>query len=151
MPAKSPDPVSASLGAAVARFREARGWRQADLAEALSAKVGRPIDPTLITRLELGRRNTPAGDIAALADIFGVPVSAFFSSDDPFFGEGFTRWEMRENLRAYRDALERAAREYGEARHAFEHQLDGEPVEDAADIAERGEREGWNRREDFGG
>jgi transcriptional regulator with XRE-family HTH domain len=150
MPAKQPDEATRALGDAVAYLRKAKGWQQADLARALGAELGRTIDPTLITRLEAGRRQTPSGDLAALAAVLGVPVGSLIYSDDPFYDNGFTEWQfkaMHDNARA---SLRDAARQYGEtsaAVSAFASDA-GWELESAADIAAEAEAEGWNAEVD---
>lgn len=63
--------VNPSIGARVAALRKAR-FSQAELAQQLSEKLGKAIDPTTITRLEGGKRPITATEIVALAEIFGI-------------------------------------------------------------------------------
>ena len=144
MPAKRPDSQTTALGLTVARLRSERGWQQSDLARELGIALQRPIDPTLITRLEKGRRVTSTGELTALASVLGVPPAALLSDADPFYDDGYDEWRMRSHMRAARDALERAAREYGATRFAFESIISDDRPEDASAIADRAETDGWN-------
>ena len=54
-------------------------WTTRALAEALSER-GHPISHTTIGRLRRGETDPRQGDVEALADVLGVPVSYFFSA-----------------------------------------------------------------------
>jgi transcriptional regulator with XRE-family HTH domain len=150
MPAKRPDENTIAMGKTIARLRDEKRWTQGDLASRLTpllrGRVGdKPVDQTLITRWEAGRRDTSALDLAALAKVFGLPVEILLLGTDPLWEPPlwaeWNAWESRARLDAARERLEQAAREYGEVRAAFD---PDELEDDAATIAARLETEGWN-------
>lgn len=153
MPAKRADENSIALGKMIRTLRERKGWSQAEVAAKLTPLLRSnddPIDQTLITRWETGRRGTSATDLGALSDVFGIPIDVLLRGTDPLWEpEGWAEWaawEARARLDAARDRLERAARDYGEVRAAFENQ--DQPEDSAAMIAEQFELEGWNAEVD---
>jgi transcriptional regulator with XRE-family HTH domain len=65
------------FGVQVRDLRRARGWTQDDLAERLTA-AGFPIHQTTVAKMEGGTRPTNVGEIAALAELFDVPIGTLF-------------------------------------------------------------------------
>lgn len=63
--------VNPTIGARVTELRKNK-FSQVELAELLSEKLGKTIDPTTITRLEGGKRPISAVELVALAEIFGI-------------------------------------------------------------------------------
>lgn len=63
------------------RFRTERRLSTRQLA-ALLAEVGRPLQPTAITKIESGDRRVDVGDLAALAEVFGVSMLTLLLPDD---------------------------------------------------------------------
>jgi transcriptional regulator with XRE-family HTH domain len=63
--------ANSAVGARVAELRKGR-FSQTELAQELSEKLGKSVDPTTITRLEGGKRPITANEIVALAEIFGI-------------------------------------------------------------------------------
>lgn len=72
-------PANAALGTRVAAARRARRWSQRDLAVAFGAALSRPIDPTMITRLEQGKRAVLAHELPALAHVLDVRLDSLLS------------------------------------------------------------------------
>lgn len=64
--------VRLMVGRRVADGRNVAGMSQAQLAAKLANWLGKPVDPSTITRLELGRRPISVEEIVALALILGV-------------------------------------------------------------------------------
>ncbi|MGN8245275.1 helix-turn-helix domain-containing protein [Cellulomonas soli] len=71
MATTTPDPVDASVGAWVRRFREGRGLTQRQLAERL-ADSGWEIATTGITKIEKGSRSLRVSEVARIAAALGV-------------------------------------------------------------------------------
>ena len=69
------DTANAAIGRKVAALRTDAGLLQAQLADRLSEKLGKKIDPTTITRLERGQRPVTVVELLALGDIFAVPAT----------------------------------------------------------------------------
>ncbi|MCX4095347.1 helix-turn-helix domain-containing protein [Nocardia sp. alder85J] len=67
--------VNRLIGERVADLRKGR-FSQSELAQLLSEKLGKAIDPTTVTRLEGGKRPVAATELVALAEIFGVSPAA---------------------------------------------------------------------------
>jgi transcriptional regulator with XRE-family HTH domain len=145
MPAKQSDPITLALGEKVQKLRKLRKWSQTDLADEMAKQLDRPVDQTLVTRLEKGRRNTSLDDLAALSRIFGVPMVALDARVDPFndHDADFYVSEARAALQAARVALEEAAQIYGAAAAQVVNCGDDEP-EDAQTIVVPPQTEGWN-------
>ena len=62
-----------SIGADIRALRRSRGWTLSDLAERLDRSVG------WLSQVERGQSEPALADIRALAGLFGLPVSFFFS------------------------------------------------------------------------
>lgn len=73
--------VNAVIGSQVATLRKRRGMSQAELAVEFGRAIGKTIDPTLITRLEAGRRPVSVVDALALCEIFDVAMDSLLESD----------------------------------------------------------------------
>lgn len=69
------DTANAAIGRKVAALRTDSGLLQAQLAERLTEKLGKRVDPTTITRLERGQRPVTVVELLALGDIFAVPAT----------------------------------------------------------------------------
>lgn len=74
-PAVQYGPTAANVAANVARLRKARGWSIYNLAGAME-KVGRPITPSAIAKLEKQQRQVSVDDLTALAAVLRVNPSA---------------------------------------------------------------------------
>jgi transcriptional regulator with XRE-family HTH domain len=70
-----PGPVGIRLGLHVSMLRVARGWTQADLANAV-AEYGRPMHTETVGRIERGTRKVDVDDLHALAYAFRMTASA---------------------------------------------------------------------------
>ena len=68
-------------GQRVRELRQERGWSQTDLARRLGA-YGFDLTQTTVAKLERGARPIRLNEVAALADIFGVPVSDLVGGDE---------------------------------------------------------------------
>lgn len=63
----------------VQRLREERsriGLSQAEFAERLSARIGVPVYPSTVTRIEKGERAVKLDEAVAMADVLGLPITA---------------------------------------------------------------------------
>lgn len=63
----------------VQRLREERsrlGLSQAEFADRLSARMGAPVYPSTITRIEKGERGVKLDEAVAMADVLGLPIAA---------------------------------------------------------------------------
>ena len=93
------------VGQQIRRFREAKGWNQAELA------VYAGIGPSGISQIETGKRNPSAATLQKIADALGVGVADFFPkaeaaevplwSDEPPRRGAFNFKEARESLEGY--------------------------------------------------
>ena len=77
--------MAKALGTRVRMLRVQRGWTQADLLARLSG-VDRPISQPTLGRLEAGARDTGVSDLAALARVFDLSLTAFLAPLDPTMG-----------------------------------------------------------------
>ncbi|MDN3023815.1 helix-turn-helix transcriptional regulator [Streptomyces sp. S.PB5] len=77
-------PTGKTVAVNLARLRDRRGLTTRQLSGALE-RVGRPIPPSGITRMEKGERVVTADDLAALAAVLGVSPSALLVplADEP--------------------------------------------------------------------
>ncbi|WP_430378436.1 helix-turn-helix domain-containing protein [Streptomyces sp. B1-3] len=64
-------PVGERVAAQVARIRARKGWDQKQLSDRLAA-VGRPMSPSVISKIEQGDRRVDADDLVALARALNV-------------------------------------------------------------------------------
>lgn len=69
------------FGEQVKQFRQANGWTQGELARRMTV-VGYTMHQTTVAKVENATRPTNVGEVAALAAIFAVPVSALFGESD---------------------------------------------------------------------
>lgn len=63
----------------IQRLREERarlGLSQAEFADRLSARIGAPVYPSAITRIEKGERAVKLDEAVAIADVLGLPITA---------------------------------------------------------------------------
>ena len=72
-PFHTPHPIDLHVGEALRKAREARGWRQVDLAERLRVTFQQ------IQKYESGETRLSASTLAAAARALGLPVEAFFT------------------------------------------------------------------------
>jgi len=77
-------PTAVNVATNIRRIRKARGLSTYKLADRLT-KVGRPIAPSAISKVERCERQVTVDDLAALAVIFNVSPSALLlpPTDDP--------------------------------------------------------------------
>lgn len=68
--------VAASFGHLIRESRTARAWTQADLATRLGEALGQDVKPLTITRIELGKRPVPLGEVVALASLLHLSLDA---------------------------------------------------------------------------
>jgi transcriptional regulator with XRE-family HTH domain len=73
--------LPALLGQRIRVVRQHSGMTQAELAEALSARLGEPISRSTLGNYETGRRPMPAELLLLIADICGTPLQAFALND----------------------------------------------------------------------
>lgn len=90
------------VGKAVARLR--KGMSQAELARRLAKQLGKPnVDPTTITRIERGKRAITVDELAAFAQIFGVPESDLLEDSELAARLAKLNVEYRDLLDYYRE------------------------------------------------
>ena len=70
-----------NIGRTVAGAREMLGWDQGDLAAAV-AEQGTLMSARTLGRIERGEREPRAGELAAIADVLGVPISWFYTGPE---------------------------------------------------------------------
>jgi len=147
MPAKRPDSETIALGRVVRELRRARGWSQAELAEAISAKTRPPwtVDQVMVARIERGARVTPPRDRQAIADTLGVDVAVLSVDGDPFAYSEMDAWRDRATLDAASDGLRRAAEAFAECCAAFGEGDDKSIERQARKIVRDAVVTGWNR------
>lgn len=79
-----PADINILVGQRVRNLRTARGWSQIQMAERLSARLGKSFDPTMVSRLENGTRPillTEAVALTELLDRTGVGATSDLTSD----------------------------------------------------------------------
>lgn len=64
----------ATFGGVVRKSREVRGWTQAELANRVSATLGRVVSPLTVTRTEAGARPVPLDEVAAFAAVLDLSI-----------------------------------------------------------------------------
>ncbi len=74
--------VAVTFGLRIKQLREARGWRQDELAQRLGSALGKKIDPTTITRLEGGKRPVPLEEAVILAEMFGTDLNQLTAAEE---------------------------------------------------------------------
>lgn len=102
--------------------REARGWTQSQLAEALVER-GIVINQTAISRIEKGDREVRLAEARALAAIFNTTVDALSGSPEKF--SSVIEWNrLTGNLKDSERDLRSAAFRYEQARLALRNYLE---------------------------
>ncbi|MCX4780112.1 helix-turn-helix domain-containing protein [Streptomyces sp. NBC_01264] len=76
-----PGPTSKRVAANVLKWRKARQMQQKDLSAALG-EIGRPMLPTVISKIERGERRVDADDLVSLAVALSVSPSALLLPTD---------------------------------------------------------------------
>lgn len=61
-----------TIGKALKKLREAKGWDQPTLANAVG------IESRELDEMEVGGKRVPAGELFRLASVLGVPLATFF-------------------------------------------------------------------------
>lgn len=79
----SPHDLPALLGQRIRVVRQRSGLTQAELAQALSARLGAPLSRSTLGNYETGRRPMPAELLLLIADICGVPLDDFALGGSP--------------------------------------------------------------------
>lgn len=79
----TPDQANELLGKRVRQARQALGLSQGELAERLTAKLGRSVTVSTMSRLEKGDRPTTIADLYALAESLEVRVDRLLPSNEP--------------------------------------------------------------------
>ena len=70
------------IGHNIAGARVTLGWEQAELAEAVNNQTDVLMSRRTLGRIERGEREARASEIAAFAEVLGVPVSWFYEGPD---------------------------------------------------------------------
>lgn len=78
-----PKQAELRLGQNVRDLRKVKGWSQAQLAVYLRS-YGIEMHQSTVAKLELAMRPTAAGEIAALATIFGIGIERLFAEPDRY-------------------------------------------------------------------
>lgn len=113
--------ANAEVGQRVAGLRKAAGWTQGQLAERLSAVLGKPIEPLTVTRMEGDKRPIVVAELVALADVFGIKASELLPASTPREA-ALRQWQNIVDERAR--AVVVAVREYDEAKAKVRHLTD---------------------------
>lgn len=69
------------IGRNIAGARELLGWDQNDLAAEIASR-GTLMSARTLGRIERGEREARAGEVAAIAEVLGVPVSWFYTGPE---------------------------------------------------------------------
>jgi transcriptional regulator with XRE-family HTH domain len=86
----------------VRQLRIERGWSQEDLAERMT-RLGWPMHQTTVAKLEAAKRPIRAGEVYALALVFGLPIQALWVLPVP--GEPWALADMRRRLQETDDYI----------------------------------------------
>lgn len=114
----------ANFTANLRAVREARGWSQIDLVNALMTH-GVSINQSAVSRIEKGEREATAKELRALAQTFGVPLGAFWEAPAEF--NTVIAWsKVAGEYDAAHAALSAAVARYLDAAKALESYLNSE-------------------------
>ncbi|WP_328587093.1 helix-turn-helix domain-containing protein [Streptomyces sp. F-3] len=73
------DEVGRQFGALVRKAREAQGWTQTELAQRMSALMGKEVPMLAVTRTESAKRPVPLAEVAALARLLNLELDSLLN------------------------------------------------------------------------
>jgi transcriptional regulator with XRE-family HTH domain len=79
---RKPAMTTNRIGRNIAGARVTLGWEQAELAEAVNNQTDVLMSRRTLGRIERGEREARASEVAAFADVLGVPVAWFYDGPD---------------------------------------------------------------------